>query len=318
MKKITVAVLVGGFSNERDISLLSGEQVCRAFDTNAYVVKKIDITKKTLPQLPTLLKGCDVCFIALHGTFGEDGHIQAILESIEIPYTGSGVMASALCMDKYRSVTIAESIGLAIPQSILLMQSHFDAFYETEKIIQKHFGYPVFIKPNASGSSVGAGIARNAKEFKTRLSDALVHDTSVIVQEMIVGRELTCAVAGNQDHTIVVFPPAEIPVKKGFFDRTVKYASETIELCPAPLTKTQTIKIQELATDIHNALGCDGVTRTDFILKGNTFYYLETNTIPGMTEQSLAPKEAKAAGYSFPEYLNLQVQLALEKNLKIK
>lgn len=317
-KKINVTVLSGGFSNERDISLLSGAQVFKALDKDKYVLKHIDISKKTLPKLPELLAGTDVCFIALHGTFGEDGHIQAILNNLGIPYTGSGLMASALCMDKYRSMTVAESVGLTIPKTVLLTQMHLDGFAETEKIIKKNFGYPVFVKPNNSGSSMGAGLAKNKSEFETRLKDAFSHDMSVVVQEVISGRELTCAVMGNFGDELIPLPPAEIPLKKGFFDRQVKYAPETVELCPAPLTKGQTEKIQELAVLAHDALGCDGVTRSDFLLKGNTFYYLETNTIPGLTENSLTPKEAKAFGLSFPEYLDLQIILALKKRTKVR
>ncbi len=315
-KKIIVTVLSGGFSNERDISLLSGAQVFKALDKEKYTVKHIDISKKTLPKLPELLEGTDVCFIALHGTFGEDGHIQAVLNNLHIPYTGSGLMASALCMDKYRSMSIAQSVGLTIPQSVLLTQMHLDSFTETEKIIKKHFDYPVFVKPNNSGSSMGAGVAKNKQELETRLHDAFTHDMSVVVQEVIIGRELTCAAMGNFGHEIIPLPPVEIKIKKGFFDRQIKYSAETIELCPAPLTKAQTGKIGELALFAHDALGCDGVTRSDFILKGNTFYYLETNTIPGLTENSLAPKEAKAFGMTFGEYLDAQVMLALVKYKK--
>lgn len=315
-KKINVTVLSGGFSNERDISLLSGAQVFKALDKEKYILKHIDISKKTLPKLPELLSGTDVCFIALHGPFGEDGHIQAVLNNLNIPYTGSGLMASALCMDKYRSMSIAESAGLTIPKSVLLTRMHLDSFSETEKIIKKHFGYPVFVKPNNSGSSMGAGVAKTKDELEARLCDAFTHDAVVVVQEVITGRELTCAVMGNFGDDILALPPVEIKIKKGFFDRQVKYSPETVELCPAPLTKSQTQKIRELAVLAHDALRCDGVTRSDFILKGNTFYYLETNTIPGLTENSLAPKEAKAVGMTFSQYLDAQILLALAKNKK--
>jgi D-alanine-D-alanine ligase len=315
-KKINVTVLSGGFSNERDISLLSGAEVFKALDKEKYTLKHIDISKKTLPKLADLLAGTDVCFIALHGAFGEDGHIQAILNNLGIAYTGSGLMASALCMDKYRSMSVAESVGLTLPKTVLLTQMHLDAFLETEKIIKKHFGYPVFVKPNNSGSSMGAGLAKNKVELEKRLKEAFSHDISVVVQEVISGRELTCAVVGNFGDELLPLPPVEIKIKKGFFDRAVKYDSQTVELCPAPLTKNQTEKIQELAVLAHDALGCDGVTRSDFLLKGNTFYYLETNTIPGLTENSLAPKEAKASQMTFASYLDLQISLALKKHNK--
>lgn len=312
-KKLNVTVLSGGFSNERDISLMSGSQVFSALDKNKYNVKHIDLSAKTLPVLISLLKGTDVCFLALHGVFGEDGHIQAILDGMNILYTGSGMTASALAMDKYKSMIIAQSAGLAIPQSAIIERSSLENFEGLEKIIKKEFKYPVFVKPNNSGSSVGAGVAKNSTELKQRLQDSSLHDTHVLVQKIISGRELTCAVMGNTNGNIQALPPVEIEIKKGFFDRKVKYASTTKEVCPAQLTSAQTKKIQNLAVEAHGALGCDGVTRSDFILSGNTFYYLETNTIPGLTENSLAPKEAKAAGMTFSEYLDAQIELALQK-----
>ena len=312
-KKLTIAVLSGGFSNERDISLLSGAQVYKALDRKKYTVKHIDVSSKNLPKLGMLLKGVDVCFLALHGVFGEDGHIQAILDSMNIPYTGSGMAASALAMDKYKTMIVAESAGLIIPKSILIEKSFLSNFNEIEQIIKKEIKYPVFVKPNNSGSSVGAGLAKNKAELQKRLKDSSLHDSQILVQEIIKGRELTCAVIGNSGDTVQALPPVEIQIQKGFFDRKVKYATTTVEVCPAPLTKIQTQKIQDLALAAHHALGCDGVTRSDFLLKGNTFYYLETNTIPGLTENSLAPKEAKAFGMSFPEYLDVQVTLALKK-----
>lgn len=312
-KKLTIAVLSGGFSNERDISLLSGAQVYKALDRKKYTVLHIDLSPKTLPKLGALLEGVDVCFLALHGVFGEDGHIQAILDSMHIPYTGSSMATSALAMDKYKTMVIAESAGLTIPKSVLIEKSFLAHFSDIESIIKKEFGYPVFVKPNNSGSSVGAGLAKSKAELQKRLKDSSHHDSQILVQEIIKGRELTCAVMGNSSHEVVLLPPVEIQIQKGFFDRKVKYATTTVEICPAPLTTSQTQKIQELARTAHLALGCDGVTRSDFILKGNTFYYLETNTIPGLTENSLAPKEAKAYGMSFSEYLDMQITLALKK-----
>ncbi len=311
-KKLVVAVLSGGFSNERDISLISGENVFRMLDRSKYVVKHIDLSHKTVRTLPTLLKNVDVAFLALHGIFGEDGHIQAILESLDIPYTGSNVLSSALAMDKYRTMVMAEVAGLTIPKSLLATKkdlSHFSTFANKAKKLK----YPLFVKPNASGSSVGAGIAKNSTELKKRIQDSLKHDKSVLVQEFIRGRELTCGVIGNTGELVLPLPPVEIPKQGEFFDRKIKYADKTVELCPAPLSKAQTKKIQNLSVLIHETLGCDGVTRSDFLLKGNTFYFLETNTIPGLTENSLVPKEAKAMGMTFPKYLDAQITLALRK-----
>lgn len=337
-KKINVIVITGGVSNERDISLMSGSQVSSHLDKKKYAVTSIDVSqngwnilnqakgsnkkvnRKQLVPIATSnvaitekFKNTDVVFLALHGKLGEDGRMQSFFEMLGIPYTGSGVLASALAMDKARTQAVVSSLGICTIPSVLLFKKDLENKQELIKKIKKTCGFPCFIKPNQSGSSVGAGIAKTVTELEKRLKDAFYHDSEVLVQKYIKGRELTCAVIGNSGDTVKALPPVEIRTTAEFFDREVKYSSETIELCPAPLTKAQTKKIGELAVMAHTALGCDGVTRSDFILSGSTFYYLETNTIPGLTENSLAPKEARAAGMSFAKYLDTQVMLALKK-----
>lgn len=331
-------VLCGGLSNERDISLISGRQVYDALDTKKYNAYLIDVSstgwkildnkksgtffkkeKRSLSLVaPTSVKvknicaSADVAFLAFHGQFGEDGQVQALLDVMHIPYTGSSVLASALAMDKYRSTQLAEYVGLTVPKSILVFSTDMNipSLYTQ---IKKVIGFPCFVKPNKSGSSVGGGVAGDIQELKQKLHDAFLHDNEVIVQERIIGRELTCAVFGNTGGDIVPFPPVEIQTQALFFDRQVKYDSNTIELCPAPLSKKETKQLQEYALVIHQALGCHGVTRSDFIYDTQgVFYYLETNTIPGLTQTSLAPKEAKAAGLSFKNYIDLQIKKALE------
>lgn len=331
-------VICGGLSNERDISLLSGRQVYQNLDTKKYNAYLVDVSqtgwkildqskagnflkekKRTLSlvtfsgMMKKIAESADVAFLALHGQFGEDGQIQALFDIVGIPYTGSGVLGSSLAMDKYRSTQLAEYVGLDVPKSLLVFKTDLTPTLYTK--IEKVLGFPCFVKPNRSGSSVGSGIATNKAILKEKLQDAFSHDSEVIIQERIVGRELTCAVFGNTGLTVTPFPPVEIKTDALFFDRNVKYDSKTIELCPAPLSKTQTKHIQEYASVIHQALGCNGVTRSDFILADSgIFYYLETNTIPGLTETSLAPKEARAYGLSFKEYIDLQIITAQQNH----
>lgn len=314
-KKINITVLSGGPSNERDISVMSGAQVHKALDRDKYTVSHLEVPKDVIsvftPSFITALKKADVVFIAMHGIFGEDGTLQAILDTLHIPYTGSGALSSALAMDKYRTTIMAVSADLSVPKSLLVTKS--DPIKKIVEQVDEYIGFPCFVKPNASGSSVGAGLVKEKIQFKKVLTQAFSHGRDVIIQEHISGRELTCGVIGNSGSHLLPLPPVEIKTDATFFDRKTKYDKRTIELCPAPLSKKQIESIQKYAVTMHDILGCDGVTRSDFILKGNTFYFLETNTIPGLTENSLAPKEAKAIGLSFAQYLDMQITLALEK-----
>ncbi|MBI5152894.1 MAG: D-alanine--D-alanine ligase [Parcubacteria group bacterium] len=319
MKKIRVGVLMGGTSNEREVSLLSGEQVIRNLSRDLYDVSKIEITKdgkclfdnkKFLTVLPgnDLEDRFDIIFIALHGAFGEDGKVQAILDTLQIPYTGSGMLASALGMDKAKTAELLISHNIRMPKSIFLQKN--------EKIIPT-LKFPCVVKPNASGSSVGVSIVKEKIKFRTALHKAFKEDQTVLVQEYIEGRELTCAIMGNsKDNNLIALPPIEIVSPGTFFDYNAKYLSKkTQEICPAPIDKKGSSELYRLSKKIHLALGCDGLTRSDFILskKDNRLYFLEINTIPGLTEASLCPKAAKAADISFPEFLDKQIQLALWK-----
>lgn len=239
MKKLTVAVLSGGVSNERDISLISGKQVSKNLNRKKYRVVSIEVPQKiedffnkhTLSKL----KNADVAFIAMHGKFGEDGRLQALLETLKVPFTGSGVLASALAMDKFRTNATAKSVGLLVPNSVLVFKNDMRKFAVVAQRIKKECGFPCFVKPNQSGSSVGAGIAKTEDDLKKRLTDGFKHDSEVLVQQFVKGRELTCAVIGNTGSDVIAFPPVEIQAKSEFFDRKTKYDSKTLELCPAPI-----------------------------------------------------------------------------------
>ncbi|MBI5421125.1 MAG: D-alanine--D-alanine ligase [Parcubacteria group bacterium] len=319
MKKIRVGVLMGGTSNEREVSLLSGNQVVKNLSRELYDISKIEITKDgkwllnnktSLTVLPgnDLRNRFDIIFIALHGAFGEDGKVQAILGTLKIPYTGSGVLASALGMDKAKTAELLTSHKITMPKCIALKKG--------EKVISA-FKFPCVVKPNASGSSVGVSIVKDKIKLTAALRKAFNEDQTVLVQEYIEGRELTCAVMGNaEDANLIALPPIEIVSPGTFFDYNAKYLSKkTQEICPAPIDKKVSSELCRLSKKIHLALGCDGLTRSDFILskKDNKLYFLEINTIPGLTEASLCPKAAKAIGMTFKDFLDKQIQLALQK-----
>jgi D-alanine-D-alanine ligase len=318
--KIKIAVLAGGISNEREVSLKTAAQIAKALPKDKYQVSVLEILKdekKVLGVLSQKLsrQKIDVAFIALHGRFGEDGKIQAILDLLKIPYTGSGVLASSLGMDKVQCSHILENVRILIPKFITLYNSR--DIKSAINRIRKEIGYPCVVKPNESGSSIGVTIVKNSQNIKKAIQDAFKEDKTVIVQKYIQGRELTCGVMGNTGRTeLKVLPVVEIIAHGAeFFDYQTKYFSNTVEeVCPAKINATLSKKIQELSKKIHATVGCDGLTRSDFILsKGGKLYFLEINTIPGQTEASLCPKEAKAAGIPFGKFLEMQIQLALEK-----
>jgi D-alanine-D-alanine ligase len=326
MPRIKIAVLAGGPSSEWEVSMRSGTEVLKHLPKEKYDAKLIQITKdgrwmlldrkKALPlklfgedgrTAKSDLRKFDIAFIALHGAFGEDGTVQAILETIGLPYTGSGILASALGMNKLKATEVAKAAGLLTPKSLGISGT------ETKSEIKKNFKYPVVIKPNESGSSMGVSIVREEKELSIAILKALEDGGAAIAQQYIKGRELTCGVLGNTGSDLIALPPVEIISKNTFFDYEAKYTSKTTEeVCPAKLPKNLERAVQELAIRAHRAIGADGLTRSDFILLKDKFYFLEVNTSPGMTEASLCPKEAKAMGWEMGEFLDMIVRLALK------
>jgi D-alanine-D-alanine ligase len=248
----------------------------------------------------------DVVLIALHGTWGEDGKIQGLLDTIGIPYTGSGVLASALAMDKVMAKTVLEAKGLDVPKGAVV-RSVKDADLDAARAV----GLPAFVKPVASGSSVGASIVRRAEDLAPAITDALRYDDRALVEEYLKGKELTVAVIGNDDLTPL--PVIEIVPKREFFDYHAKYDSgESEEICPARIPDDVAKRAQDLAIRAHRALDCRGMSRTDFVWAGDRMVALEVNTIPGMTANSLLPRAAKAAGIPFGDLLTRLVDWALE------
>ncbi len=248
----------------------------------------------------------DVVIIALHGTWGEDGRIQGLLDTIGIPYTGSGVLASALAMDKVAAKKVLAADGIDVPRGVEVTSDTGDDLVRARSV-----GLPAFVKPVASGSSVGAAIVTSAEQLAPAIADALRYDERALVEELLGGTELTVAVIGNDE--VVPLPVIEIVTKRQFFDYTAKYSvGESEEIVPARIPDDVARRAQDIAVRAHKALGCRGMSRTDLMWSGDRMATLEVNTIPGMTANSLLPKAARAAGIQFGDLLARFVDWALE------
>lgn len=314
MKKLTLALLSGGISTERQVSIDSGEQVFAALDKEKYNVVRYD-PKTDLNRLVADASKIDVALIILHGPFGEDGTIQGLLDLLNIPYQGAGVLGSALSMNKLASKQLYELAGLPVPAYVAVKSGEpIDPADCVEEL-----GLPLVIKPATGGSSIGMSIVKKKDELNRALDEAFKHDEMVLVEAYIKGVELTGAVIGNEH--LEALPIVEIIPDKAhdFFDYTAKYtAGVTEEICPARIDNDLTVMAQDFAMRAHTALFCRGYSRTDMILKGKALFVLETNTIPGMTATSLLPQAAAVAGISFSRLLDRLIRLSIEAHDKGK
>ena len=284
-----VAVVMGGSSAEREVSLLSGAAVLQALQKSVLDVIGIDADKTLLQKLKH--EKIDRAFIILHGRDGEDGKLQGALEWLGIPYTGSGVLASALAMDKVRTKLVWQQLGIATPPFVQLRPgSDFGA-------VLKQLG-PCFVKPVNEGSSIGACGAETAEQMEAAFRKAYSYDKEVLAESWIKGREFSVAILGEQ-----VLPVIELETKNTFYDYEAKYLSdETQYHCPATLNRVETTHLQEMALAAYKSVGCTGWGRVDAMRDvDGRFWLLEVNTVPGMTSHSLVPMAAKAAGYSFEQ-----------------
>jgi len=308
MQKRTVALLAGGISSERDVSLHSGEQVYDALDKDKYHILQYD-PQSDLSRLVQDAPRIDIAMIILHGPFGEDGTIQGLLDLLNIPYQGSGVLGSALAMNKVASKQLYEKAGLpVIPYNVYPRNETVDVAKCVSQI-----GLPLVVKPVAAGSSVGMSIVKSAADLQGAVDKAGEFDQTILVESFIAGTELTAGVIGNQQ--LDALPIIEIIPDESheFFDYEAKYtAGVTREICPARISAELTQKAQDYAKISHRALFCKGYSRSDMILKEDEIYVLETNTIPGMTATSLFPQAAQEAGMSFSQVLDKLIELGLE------
>ncbi|MDD5561195.1 MAG: D-alanine--D-alanine ligase [Candidatus Omnitrophica bacterium] len=303
-----VGVLMGGPSSEREISFKSGKAVLSALRDSGVEAAGIDIVTDNREDNIRLLDSynLDCAFIALHGRFGEDGAIQEILEQLNLPYTGSGVNASRLAMDKIGALRIFEAGKLYVPRS----QSLGRSAYNKNKDFKNELGFPLVVKPANHGSSIGLSIVEFEEAMPAAISLAFQFDERIVIEEYIPGRELT---VGVLDETAL--PVIEIVPKHKFFDFEAKYqAGLTDYIVPAALDEKAARKVQQAALEAHKLLGCFGCSRTDIILsRDNLSYVLETNTIPGMTSTSLLPKAARIIGIDFNRLCLKLLELAYEK-----
>ncbi len=324
-----VAVLMGGRSSEREISLRTGQGVALALRNLGHDVTSVDgadgtvlsagkeeasaSKREAVLKLPVsamlaavqspAVQAADVVFIALHGTYGEDGMIQAALELAGKTYTGSGVLASAIAMDKAMSKRIFEREAIPTPHWIVLEPGVQGRSIDTSLL----GGYPLVVKPNSEGSTVGLTIVKHPSELDAALEKAGKHDSQILVEQYIEGRELTVAVVGEE-----AYPVVEIEPKSGFYDYESKYTKGKTEYtCPAALDKELGRHVRELAVECAAVLGCRGVVRVDVRLsEEDEPYILEVNTVPGMTPTSLVPMAAAAKGITYDQLVGRIVDMA--------
>ncbi len=290
-----IMVVCGGDSREKEVSLKTGNAVFKALGEHFDDIECFVCKDKTHCINYILEKRPDLVFIALHGGWGENGELQASLDMFGIPYTGSGFEASSLAMNKFATKAVVKSVFLPAAKGVLVKSMN-----ETDDI---DF-YPVCLKPNKEGSSVGVEFANSAEEAKEKLSILLKDFKEIIVEEKLVGKEITVTVLNDK-----IFPVIEIRPKKGFYDYKNKYTKGATEyLVPAPIEESVEKLCKFVAKKTYDAVGCSGCARIDLILKNNIPYVLEVNTMPGMTETSLVPKAAKAAGIDFGELVRIMVQ----------
>ncbi|MDB9746621.1 D-alanine--D-alanine ligase [Candidatus Pelagibacter sp.] len=295
MKK-KILIISGGISKEREISLQTGKQVAKELKKNRYIIKicepdnhLFEVTKKFKPN---------IIFNALHGQYGEDGYIQSILENIGIPYTHSGVVASAKAMDKEISKKIFIKNKILTPKYI--RYSFNDSYTQLNSKIKKKFGFPVVIKPINEGSSVNVYIC-NKSNLKNKLKKLKVYK-EILIEEFIPGREIQAAILGNEKIGAIELKP-----KRQFYDYEAKYNSKakTEHIIPVDLTKKKFNELMNISLKVHNLIGCKGITRSDFKYHKNNFYLLEINTQPGMTKISLVPEICLYKGINFIKLIKL-------------
>ncbi|MHB8809598.1 MAG: D-alanine--D-alanine ligase family protein [Desulfobulbaceae bacterium] len=309
MGRLRLALIAGGVSGEREVSLKGAGGVEKALDPGKYEVVRFD-PATDLPLIAARAKEIDVAFILLHGIHGEDGTMQGFLDLLGIPYQGAGVLGSALAMDKNLAKTLYRLHGL--PVAPWEMASREDIGNPARLLAKLRL--PLVVKPVRQGSSIGMSIVRDAAALGPALEKAFAHDRQVMVEQYIKGREITVGVIGNDRP--VALPLVEIipDSRFEFFDYEAKYQpGATREVCPAQVSEEIREKAQAYGLEAHRALQLRGYSRTDMIVCGDDIYLLETNTIPGMTPTSLLPQAAAAAGLPFPALLDRLIELALEK-----
>jgi len=313
VSKLRVAVLYGGRSGEHEVSLNSAESIIKAMDPARYEVERIIISKdgrwqpRAITPEPGGNPAIDVVFPVLHGTFGEDGTVQGLLELADLPYVGAGVLASSVSMDKEIMKKLCAAGGLPVVDYFVIRRGYPGT--------HTHFPLPIFVKPANLGSSVGISKVKAHHELHPAIELAAQFDRKVIVERGITGREFECSVLGNESPKASV--PCEILPSREFYDYEDKYLlNQARTVVPADLTPEQTQEIQRLAIACYQAVECEGMARVDFLLETATgkFFINEINTIPGFTSISMYPKMWEASGLSYPALIDRLIELAIERH----
>lgn len=297
-----IGVVMGGTSAEREVSLLTGKEMMENLDKSKYEVAKIEINSRKDLIEKISSENIDFALLALHGKFGEDGGAQAILEGLDVPYSGCGVTASSLCMDKDISKRLMKSEGINTPEWITIKKNH-EINYE---MINK-MGYPLVVKPVNGGSSLGTFIVKENDGLLDAILNAFDYDDEIMVEQYIKGTEITCSILDGK-----LMPVIEIKPTAEFFDYKSKYEDKGSEETIIELDKALKIRVEDICLRCWSLFRCQVYGRIDIIIKDNEPYVLEINTLPGMTKNSLLPKSAKAANMSFSELLNKIVELSLK------
>jgi D-alanine-D-alanine ligase len=315
-----VAVIRGGPSAEYEVSMITGAAALAALMELGYTVKDIIITKQGewlengFVRAPEqIISSIDVAFLALHGAYGEDGTIQKIFERHRIPFTGSRSFPSAVAFNKVLTKRALEAHGIKMAKHQELSKNHVTDVIETAKAIASDFGPQYIVKPVSSGSSVGTMFVRDPALLPQALEDAFQSADEVMVEEFIRGREATCGVLeGYRGERIYALPVIEIvpPDEAGFFNAQVKYNGATQEIVPARFTYHEKAQIEEIARFVHDELGLSQYSRSDFILRDGKPYFLEVNTLPGLTAESLFPKAMKAVGGDLKQLIQHLIETA--------
>lgn len=297
-----VGVLMGGISTEREISLKSGEGIVASIDGEKYDVVPVVIDSKD--DVINKVKDLDFAFLALHGKFGEDGSVQSVLETLGIPYSGCGPMTSAICMDKDMTKKVLKASYIRTARWTMARSIENIDFDKIEDM-----GYPVVVKPNGGGSSVATNLAHSREEVINAVKLALDVDKEVMIEEYIKGDEITCCMINRKMYPVIAIKPTG-----EFFDFASKYDAGGAEEVVVTLDENLHKEVERLAVACWDALKCESYVRVDMIIKDGVPYILELNTLPGMTEASLFPKSAKAAGLSYDKLITTFI----EESLKIK
>ena len=295
-----IAVLMGGASSEREVSLSSGKAMFAASAALGYDAISVEFKDDILSHLDTL-KSVDIVLIALHGGIGENGRIQGMFESLGIRYTGSDALSSAICMDKHISKLLAEDVGIATPR--------WKRIRKGQSIYKNEFDYPFVVKPNSEGSTIGLTIVHNENDYDSAVEEAFKYDDEILIEEFISGKEITVSIVGED-----VLPIIEIRPEHGLYDYECKYTKGMTEyICPAELNEDLTKRIKQTAFEVYKLLKCRHYGRVDLRLDNNNqHWFLELNTLPGMTDTSLVPKAAKATGISFEQLIGKIIKQSLD------